>query len=80
YGADDYAGVTWSNTGDRKIFIGWMANPMYAGQVPTKKWRSALTLPRELKLKRADNQLFLTSTPVPEISAIREKPTTGRNV
>lgn len=80
YGPDDYAGVTWSNTGERKIFIGWMANPMYAGQVPTEKWRSANTLPRDLKLRRVGDQLFLASTPVPEVAVIREKPVTVRNV
>jgi fructan beta-fructosidase len=29
YGTDDYAGVTFSNTGDRRIFIGWMSNWNY---------------------------------------------------
>src|SRR5690606_38509179 len=26
YGPDNYAGVTFSNTGDRKLLIGWMSN------------------------------------------------------
>ena len=26
YGPDEYAGITWSNTGNRKIFLGWMSN------------------------------------------------------
>jgi fructan beta-fructosidase len=79
-GPDDYAGVTWSNTGERKIFIGWMANPMYAGQVPTEKWRSASTLPRDLKLKQVGNETWLASTPVPELAVIREKAQTFTNI
>ena len=35
FGPDEYAGVTWSNTGERKIFTGWMSNWLYAQQVPT---------------------------------------------
>ena len=35
YGADDYAGVSFSNTGKEKIFLGWMSNWQYATKVPT---------------------------------------------
>ena len=50
YGMDNYAGVTFSNMGSRKVMIGWMNNWQYAGNVPCTPWRSAMTLPRELKL------------------------------
>jgi len=50
YGPDNYAGVTFSNVGDRNILIGWMSNWNYANVVPTEKWRSAMTVPRELRL------------------------------
>ena len=50
YGADNYAGVTWNNTGDKKILAGWMSNWLYAQVVPTQKWRSGLTIPRVLSL------------------------------
>ena len=73
YGPDEYAGVTWSNTGDRKIFLGWMSNWKYAGQLPTEKWRNAMTIPRELALRKAVTGIYLTSHPVKEISAITEK-------
>ncbi|MBL0882935.1 MAG: glycoside hydrolase family 32 protein, partial [Chitinophagaceae bacterium] len=64
YGPDNYAGVTWSNTGDQKILIGWMSNWMYANQVPTTVWRSAMTIPRELKLMKLGEEWRLTSLPV----------------
>ena len=70
YGPDNYAGVTFSNVGDRNILIGWMSNWNYANVVPTEKWRSAMTVPRELSLvKQASNsnQFLLVSTPVKEL-------------
>jgi fructan beta-fructosidase len=72
YGADNYAGVTYFNTGDRKIFIGWMSNWQYANEVPTKTWRSATTIPRELKLAKVDGAFYLTSMPVKELALITE--------
>ncbi len=69
YGPDNYAGVTWSNTGDQKILIGWMSNWMYANQVPTTLWRSAMTIPRELKLMKLGEEWRLTSLPVSSLHA-----------
>ena len=68
YGPDNYAGVTWSNTGKRTLFIGWMSNWLYANQVPTETWRNAMTLPRELKLKHIGKDIFVTSLPANELS------------
>ena len=70
YGMDNYAGVTWSNTGDRKLLIGWMNNWQYAGAVPCSPWRSAMTLPRELKLVEYDGKPLLTCGVVKEIDNI----------
>jgi len=70
YGKDNYAGVTWSNIPDsdgRKLFIGWMSNWEYANKVPTKKWRSAMTIPRELKLINIDGYYRIVSLPVKEL-------------
>jgi len=71
YGPDEYAGITWSNTGDRKIFLGWMSNWLYANVVPTEKWRNALTIPRELALRHVGKDILLASNPVIEISSIQ---------
>ena len=73
YGMDNYAGVTWSNTGNRKLMIGWMNNWQYAGNVPCSPWRSAMTLPRELKLIEYDSKPLLANTVVSEIDKIAEK-------
>jgi fructan beta-fructosidase len=80
YGPDNYAGVTFSNMGDRNILIGWMSNWNYANVVPTEKWRSAMTVPRELSLIEQPSynngienakltNMLLASNPVKELNA-----------
>ena len=74
YGRDNYAGVTWSNIPEadgRTIFIGWMSNWDYANQVPSKYFRSANTVPRELKLASNGNHMIVTSYPVKEMNALK---------
>lgn len=72
YGCDNYAGVTWSNApGKRALFLGWMSNWQYAQTVPTKTWRSAMTIPRELSLRNTPDGVRLFSSPVKESQALR---------
>jgi fructan beta-fructosidase len=62
YGTDNYAGITFNNEpNDKRIFIGWMSNWNYATTTPTEKWRSAMTLPRELSLIKEDESYYLKS-------------------
>ena len=74
YGTDDYAGSTWSGNkpgDDRQLFLGWMSNWQYANVVPTERWRSAFTVPRELSLVRTGAGLKLHSMPVAELATLR---------
>lgn len=80
YGPDEYAGITWSNTGNRKILIGWMSNWQYANVVPTQNWRSATTIARELKLVKAGNKYLVASQPVAEIDKAAIKIFNASNV
>ncbi len=80
YGPDSYAGVTWSNTGKRKIFLGWMSNWNYAERVPTERWRSAMTIPRELKIVKVGNDTLVTSMIVKEIATLKSRPLVFDNV
>ena len=73
-GTDEYAGVTWHNTGNRRIFLGWMSNWLYATSVPTKVWRSAMTIPRELKLVKLDTNYYVAAEPVKELKNIETSP------
>jgi len=70
YGRDNYAGVTWSNIPEsdgRKLFIAWMSNWEYAQDVPTEAWRGAMTIARELKLKKINGNYTLFSEPIREL-------------
>lgn len=75
YGKDHYATVSWSDAPDnRRTVIGWMSNWQYAADVPTMQYRSANTLPREMGLFTGeDGQLYISSTPSPELLLIRDK-------
>jgi fructan beta-fructosidase len=70
YGPDDYAGVTWNNTGRRRIFLGWMSNWVYANMLPTATWRNAMTVPRNLFLQEAGRRLYVASRPAPEVYSL----------
>jgi sucrose-6-phosphate hydrolase SacC (GH32 family) len=73
-GTDNYAGVTWSGipqADGRHLFLGWMSNWKYAQKVPTERWRSSMTLPRELKLIRTGRGLEVHSMPVVELQKLR---------
>ncbi len=73
YGKDHYATVSWSDApAGRRVAIGWRSNWEYAAEVPTQQFRSANTLPREMKLfKGADGDIYLASVPVQELEALR---------
>ncbi len=82
WGRDNYAGVTWSDvpkSDGRRLFIGWMSNWDYAQVVPTEKWRSAMTLPRELILKKLPAGYHILSEPVKELQILRGKPISIEN-
>jgi fructan beta-fructosidase len=74
YGADNYAGVSYSDIpadDGRRIWIGWMNNWKYANDIPTSPWRSAQSLPRVLSLTRTPDGLRLVQEPVDELRQLR---------
>jgi len=74
WGTDNYAGVTFNNApNDETVFIGWMSNWTYARETPTEKWRSAMTIPRKLGLKKIGEKYELTNYPVENLEDIIEK-------
>lgn len=83
YGKDNYAGVTWSNIPQddgRHLFIGWMSNWEYANVVPTQTWRSAMTIARELELKKIAESYRITSTPVKELESYKTETITKQSI
>jgi len=57
-------------TDGRRLFLGWMSNWQYGQVVPTETWRSAMTVPREVKLSNKGNHYELKFEPVKELNSI----------
>lgn len=77
HGRDFYAAVSWSDVpvdDGRRIWLGWMSNWQYAQDVPTKPWRSALTVPRTLSLRATANGYRLLQQPIRELASLGRKP------
>ena len=72
YGKDHYATVTFDNAPEgRHVAIAWMSNWQYANQVPTKQFRSANSLPRDLDLFVDGNETYCGVIPSKEVDALR---------
>jgi fructan beta-fructosidase len=72
WGTDNYAGVTYNDTPNgERIFIGWMSNWQYALKTPTSTWRSAMTLPRSLSLKKMNGEYDLYNYPLPSVDSLK---------
>ncbi|HYG33208.1 MAG TPA: GH32 C-terminal domain-containing protein, partial [Clostridia bacterium] len=76
YGKDYYAAVSWSDipkSDGRRLWLGWMSNWEYAQEVPTSPWRSAMSIPRQVGLRRTAAGLRLVQKPVREQTALRKQ-------
>ena len=75
YGKDHYATVSFYNAPEnRRVVLAWMSNWQYANQVPTKQYRSANSIPRDLGLFRAGEETYVSVVPSKEMLAMRGKP------
>ena len=76
YGKDHYATVSFSNAPNGRIVVlPWMSNWQYANNVPTKQYRSANGLPRDLGSFTYKGETYLSVKPSKEIlSAFAQKP------
>lgn len=72
WGKDHYV-TSLTTAGDRVVAIPWMSNWQYGNIVPTKQFRSANALPRELRLYTQDGDIFLSSAPVEETEKLRKE-------
>lgn len=72
YGKDHYATVSFNNAPDgRHVVLAWMSNWQYANQVPTKQYRSANSIPRDLDLFVDGDETYCGVTPSKEMLALR---------
>lgn len=80
HGKDHYATVSFYNApDDRRVVLAWMSNWQYANQVPTKQFRSANSIPRDLGLFHDGEETYVSVVPSKEMLAARgaklKKPT-----
>lgn len=74
FGKDFYASQSFFGMpGNRHIWLAWMSNWTYAGDVPTYPWRGIMTLPREVKLKTIDGEVKLVQSAIPETETIKKE-------
>ena len=72
YGKDHYATVTFYNAPEkRNVAIAWMSNWQYANQVPTRQFRSANSIARELGLFEYQGETYCSVRPAKEMDAAR---------
>lgn len=68
-GADFYAGVTWNDApAMRRVLIAWANDWRYARNIPTFPDRGAMSLPRELALRRTPAGYRLVHAPTAELA------------
>ena len=73
FGSDFYAAVSWNDvpaSDGRRVWIGWMSNWLYGQAVPTTPWRSAMSVPRVVTLRRTPGGLRLLQQPVVELDQL----------
>jgi sucrose-6-phosphate hydrolase SacC (GH32 family) len=74
YGPDYYAAVSWSDipkSDGRRLWLGWMSNWQYGQDVPTSPWRSAMSIPREVGLRKTAEGIRLVQKPAREMEKLR---------
>lgn len=75
YGRDYYAAVSFANMPeDKRVMLGWMNNWDYANDIPTNPWRSAMSLPREVKLTQTPEGPRLSQSAVKQVDKLAQKP------
>ena len=82
YGPDYYAAIVYNNlpAGHKPVSIGWVNNWNYATEIPTAPWKSAMSLPRELSVKKINKEWILMQQAVPEIKKLRNQPVAWKNI
>jgi fructan beta-fructosidase len=83
YGRDFYAVQSYSDIPEedgRRIWLAWMNNWDYAQEIPTKPWRSAMTIPRTVGLIETNNGYKLFQEPVKELQDLRTEHTDWKDL
>lgn len=75
YGPDYYAAIAYNQLPATHLptAIGWVNNWNYANDIPTIPWKSAMSLPRQLSVKRSSTEWLLIQKPISTIKALRKE-------
>ena len=82
YGLDYYAAIAYNNLpyGAKPVTIGWANNWNYANDIPTKPWKSAMSLPRNVSLKKIGEQWVLLQKPIEALDSLRNETYTADTI
>lgn len=83
WGKDYYAAIPFNNlpeTQKNPLMIGWINNWAYANTVPTHPFRGAMSLPRQISLRRTDAGLELVQRPIASVNSLRGTKTEWQNL
>jgi fructan beta-fructosidase len=74
WGKDYYAAIQYNGLiSSQPIMIGWLNNWAYAGDIPTTPFKGAMSLPRQISLKRTSEGLELVQWPINGVFNLRDK-------
>jgi fructan beta-fructosidase len=74
YGPDYYAAISYNELPDTisPVSIGWVNNWNYANDIPTTPWKGAMSLPRNLSVKKTGDTWVLLQQPIAALQALRK--------
>ncbi|MGE5108673.1 MAG: glycoside hydrolase family 32 protein [Sphingobacteriales bacterium] len=75
YGPDYYAAICYNQlpTSHAPTAIGWLNNWNYANEIPTTPWKGAMSIPRNLGVKKINGEWELIQQPDKRIFSLRDK-------
>lgn len=75
WGADFYAALSWADAPDgRALWLAWQNCHRVAKHLPTEPFRGAMSVPRELGVRREGGRWALLQQPVRELKSLRGVP------
>ncbi|MFD2937356.1 glycoside hydrolase family 32 protein [Spirosoma flavum] len=83
YGKDYYAAIQYNNLpiqDKNPVMIGWLNNWEYGNKLPTTPFKGAMSLPRQIALKRTTDGLQLIQQPIGSSSSLRGKKIERQNI
>lgn len=75
WGKDYYAAIPFNDlpaTQKNPVMIGWLNDWEYANKIPTATFRGAMSLPRQIALRRTPEGLVLVQTPIVGVTSLRQ--------